>query len=209
MNYSFRYAKPNDVKAVIKLFYHAFKPKFLTMLPNEPQEGLLLYFNYFYKGLNKKKDKLIICLDNTETIVGFLLIEGFGIPFFSLNPSPSIVKSYVRKFGIKKFFRLFLGMLLIEGYPPSTNYLYINTIIVKKEYRGQKIGKKFLKIAEYIAITRNMIGICLYVDSRNEIAMNMYKKQNFIIDGGFGGKFLEKNIGVKYYYYQYKKFTKK
>lgn len=200
----FSYATPNDAKKIFSLFYTAFNSKFQAMLPESPEKGFILYYNYFFKGIQKKKDKFIVMKDANGKVLGFLLMEGLGVPFFSRNPSLTAVGQTIASIGFRKFFRLFMGMLLIEGYPPSTEYLYINTIIINEDYQGQGLGKKFIHLAELIALKRKFKGICLYVDIDNEQAIKFYDKLGFIEDSGFGGDFVRKIIGVRYYSYRYK-----
>lgn len=203
-SYKFSYAIPSDAKKIFSLFYTAFNSKFQAMLPGSPEKGFILYYNYFNKGLQKKKDKIIIMKDENGKILGFLALEGLGVPFFSRNPSLTAVGQTIANIGFRKFLRLFVGMLLIEGYPPSTEYLYINTIIINKNYQKQGLGRKFIHLAELIALKRKFKGICLYVDRDNEQAIKFYNKLEFIEDSGFGGDFVKKIIGVQYYSYRYK-----
>ena len=202
--YHFSYAEQGDAKNIFSLFYHAFNSKFQTMLPENPEKAFILYYEYFKKGLQKKKNRIILIRNNRKTIIGFLALEGLGVPFFSGNPSLATVAKTINIVGLRKFFRLFLGMLLIEGYPPSNEFLYINTIIIDEKYRRKGLGKKFISLAEQIAEKRHLKGICLYVDIGNLPAMRFYEKLNFKKESGFGGDFLRKSIGVKYYSYQYK-----
>ncbi len=203
-SYKFSYATPNNAKKIFSLFYTAFNSKFQSMLPEYPEKGFILYYNYFYKGLHKKKDKIIIIKDDNGKILGFLALEGLGVPFFSRNPSLTAIGKTIASVGFRKFLRLFVGMLLIEGYPPSSDYLYINTVIINKNNQGQGLGKKFIHLAELIARKRKFKGICLYVDIDNEQAIKFYDKLGFSEDSGFGGDFVKKIIGVQYYSYRYK-----
>ena len=195
---TFSYATPNDTKKIFSLFYTAFNSKFRAMLPKSPEKGFILYYNYFYQGLQKKKNKIIILTNEMDQILGFLFLEGLGVRFFSRNPSLRAVGQTISALGFKKFLRLFVGMLLIEGYPPSTDYLYINTLIINKSFQGKGLGKKFIRLAEKIAEKRNFKGLCLYVDIDNEQALKFYDKLGFQEDSGFGGNFVKNIIGVKY-----------
>jgi ribosomal protein S18 acetylase RimI-like enzyme len=200
----FSYATSEDANYIFRLFYQAFKNKFHTLLPENPEKGFYLYYVYFLKGLKKKKDKIILLKTINDRIIGFLALEGLGVPFISGNPSLTDIAKEIRLVGIKNFFRLFVGMLLIEGYPPSTNFLYINTIIIDSNYQGRGYGRKLIRLTEIIAKKRNFKGICLYVDSENKQALKFYEKLHFYEDSGFGGDFVENLIGVKYYSYQVK-----
>ena len=208
ISYSFSYANQQDAKIIFSLFYSAFKGKFQSMLPESPQKAFILYYNYFFKGIQRKKDKIILIKNKTNETLGFLALEGLGVPFFSGNPSLTIIGQTISQIGIKKFLRLFIGMLLIEGYPPSTEYLYINTIIINRKYRSKGLGRKLIRLAEIIAERRNFKGLCLYVDIDNKKAIKFYEKLNFKNDSGFGGDFVNKIIGVKYYLYEYKLLNK-
>ena len=201
---NFSYAEPSDAKKIFSLFYLAFNSKFQTMLPGNPENAFILYYEYFVKGLQKKKNKIILVKNNHKEVVGFLALEGLGVPFFSRNPSLTAVGKTINLVGFRKFFRLFLGMLLIEGYPPSNEFLYINTIIIAEKYQRHGFGSKLIHLAEKIAEKRHFKGICIYVDIENFPAMRFYEKLNFKEESGFGGDFLRKSIGVKYYSYQYK-----
>jgi len=202
--YQITFAKPQDAKKIFFLFYTSFISKFQAMLPENPENGIYLYYSYFYKGLQKKKDKIVLLKDQEGIVRGFLALEGLGAPFVSGNPGLTTVGRTITLLGFKKFLRLFIGMLLIEGYPPSTDLLYINTIIIDSKYQRIGLGRKLIRVAEKIAKKRNFKGICLFVDIDNHQALNFYKKLEFHPDSGFGGDFVKKIIGVKYYSYQYK-----
>lgn len=202
--YQISFAKPQDAKKIFSLFYTSFISKFQSMLPEYPEKGIYLYYSYFYKGLRKKKEKIILLKDSEGNVIGFLALEGLGAPFVSGNPGLTTVGRTISLLGFKKFLRLFAGMLLIEGYPPSTDYLYINTIIIDERYQGKGLGKKLIHVAEQIAEKRHFKGICLYVDIDNTQALHFYEKLHFQSDSGFGGDLVNKIIGVKYYSYQYK-----
>ena len=207
--YKLSYAKPEEAKYIFNLFYQAFINKFKTMLPETPENGFYLYYEYFHKGLKRKKDKIILLKNSDEKIIGFLALEGLGVPFISGNPSLTSIALSIKVIGLKKFLRLFVGMFLIEGYPPSTGLLYINTIIIDKKFQRQGLGEKLIRLAEKIAQIRNFEGICLYVDADNTQAINFYEKLHFKQDSGFGGNFVKNLIGVRYYSYQYKLLGKK
>lgn len=207
--YKISYAKPEEAKNIFLLFYHAFIKKFQTMLPDRPENGFYLYYEYFYAGLKKKSNKIILLKNSKGKIIGFLALEGLGVPFISGNPGIKAIVKSIKLLGLKKFLRIFVGMFLIEGYPPSTEYLYINTIIINKRYQRLGLGNKMIHVAEKIAEERHMKGICLYVDIDNTQAINFYKKLHFKEDSGFGGGFMRKLIGVRYYSYQYKFLNEK
>ena len=202
--YKLSYATPEEAKYVFNLFYHAFINKFKTMLPETPENGFYLYYEYFFNGLKRKKDKIILLKNSNSKVLGFLALEGLGVPFFSGNPGLLSIANSLKLIGVRKFIRLFIGMFLIEGYPPSTDLLYVNTVIIDKKFQRQGLGQKLIKIAEKIAEKRNFRGICLYVDADNLQAMKFYEKLHFKEDSGFGGDFVKKLIGVRYYSYQYK-----
>lgn len=204
-----QYAASQHTNDIVALVYDAFHEKFVHMLPGHPFDALPLYIGYYQYGLVKHHQKVIIVVDQDKQVIGVLVLEGLGVPFFSFNPPRSIITTTIKRLGLKAFLRLVVGMLLIEGYPPSNRYLYINTIIVAKPYRGQGIGKKLLKLAELIALKRKLLGVCLYVDSHNTRAIKLYEHLNFQKEGGFGGKFVEQIIGVKKFLYMQKSFHKK
>lgn len=55
----------------------------------------------------------------------------------------------------------------------------LDNIIVKEEYRGNKIGNKLMGYLISIAISERVVNITLEVRISNEIARNMYKKFGF------------------------------
>ena len=50
--YNYSYAKPEEAKHVFYLFYQAFIKKFQSMLPEKPENGFFLYYEYVYGNLN-------------------------------------------------------------------------------------------------------------------------------------------------------------
>lgn len=55
----------------------------------------------------------------------------------------------------------------------------LDNIIVKEEYRGNKIGNKLMSYLISIAISERVVNITLEVRLSNEVARNMYKKFGF------------------------------
>lgn len=55
----------------------------------------------------------------------------------------------------------------------------LDNIVVKEEYRGNKIGNKLMSYLISEAIRNNVVNITLEVRVSNEIARNMYKKFGF------------------------------
>ena len=58
-------------------------------------------------------------------------------------------------------------------------HLIARDIIVKEEFRGNKIGNKLMSYLVSKAIQERVINITLEVRISNEIARNMYKKFGF------------------------------
>ena len=57
------------------------------MLPESPELAYILYYNYFFNGIQKKRNKIILLKNEKNYLLGFLALEGLGVPFFSGNPS--------------------------------------------------------------------------------------------------------------------------
>ncbi|MFW9930249.1 MAG: GNAT family N-acetyltransferase [Candidatus Thorarchaeota archaeon] len=185
-----RYATPEDALLITKTVYYAFNNKFAHLVPDDPSAGFPLFYNYYLNGLRKIKEKIIISLGLENEIYAILVIDGLGIPIFSGNPPLSVIIQLYKDLGFKKLLRLIIGILLIEGYPPSSKYLYINTIIVKSKYRGKQIGSTLMKKAELIAKKRHLKGLCLYVARGNKRALNLYRRLGYNLTGGFGNRFV-------------------
>ncbi|MHA1990575.1 MAG: GNAT family N-acetyltransferase [Candidatus Hodarchaeales archaeon] len=200
-----RYANSQDAGIITKIVFQAFKSKFKHLIPENPKDAFLFFYSYYYHGLERIKDKIIISYNSKQEIQAILVLDGLGIPIFSLNPPLRILINTYKKLGLKSLFRLIFGILLIEGYPPSNNYLYINTIIVDSSYRGKGIAFNLMILTERIAKKKNMKGVSLYVDIDNSIALRLYKKLGYQISGGFGNKFVKNLIGVKKYLYLVKR----
>lgn len=55
----------------------------------------------------------------------------------------------------------------------------LDDILVKEEYRNQKIGNKMMAYLISVAINEKVVNITLEVRKSNEIARNLYKKYGF------------------------------
>lgn len=60
---------------------------------------------------------------------------------------------------------------------------HITNIAVDPEYRKKGVGKKLVNELIEIAKDKEMIGITLEVRTSNEVAINLYKKQGFLLEG--------------------------
>lgn len=80
----------------------------------------------------------------------------------------------------------------------NKGYGYINddtpelSIAVLKEYRGQGIGIKLLRVLIEKAETDGYSSISLSVDSRNTIALRLYERQGFVKVGILGNSWTMK-----------------
>ena len=196
-----RYASEKDAIIITSILFKNFKKKFFSILPNNPKGAFPIFEAYYFYGMRRIKDNIILTYNSRNEISGILVLEGLGIPIISLNPPLRILINSVKKLGIKSFIRVIFGLMLIEGYPPDKSFLYINTIAVVSKYRRKKIGYKLMKLAEIIAKKRRKKKISLYVDMNNFKAINLYKKLNYQEKGGFGFQIMENIIGVKKYLY--------
>lgn len=71
------------------------------------------------------------------------------------------------------------------GYPHTffnEKRIYINSLVVNKQFSGQGIGTKLLKKIEEYSVDNNYDSMDLNVVPSNEIAYNLYKKNNFEIE---------------------------
>ena len=66
---------------------------------------------------------------------------------------------------------------------PSRVVLYLYEIQVNEAYRRQGLGRKLMKMMEYIATTAGLDRILLTVFKQNEAAMNFYRKSlSYVVD---------------------------
>lgn len=70
----------------------------------------------------------------------------------------------------------YLGMQLLK------DVLLLSKLYILKEYRGNKIGKKALELAEQMAKGKLRHRIELYVYKNNEASINIYKKAGYVIE---------------------------
>lgn len=63
------------------------------------------------------------------------------------------------------------------------NEAHITNIAVAKENRGSGIGYKLIEYLIEFAKVNEMIGITLEVNTKNQIALNLYNKFDFVIEG--------------------------
>ena len=97
------------------------------------------------------------------------------------------LKSEDRKFiNIKSEDGEILGF---AGILKNVDFVEIMNIVVKKKYRKQGIGEKLLQELINISIKENYEKIELEVNSKNEPAVNLYKKFGF------------KEVGLRKKYY--------
>ena len=59
------------------------------------------------------------------------------------------------------------------------NVIFIDTMAIDEQYRGQGIGHKMFEFLKNMKIEKNMDGIELQVNARNIAAYEMYKKCGF------------------------------
>lgn len=89
----------------------------------------------------------------------------------------------------KKYMAIYLVALENEkvvGYGGMwhvVNEGHITNIAVHKDFRKKGIAKSIISELIKIAKEKEMIGITLEVRKSNEIALNLYKKQGFILEG--------------------------
>ena len=94
-----------------------------------------------------------------------------------------------------------LGYLAIF---PRGNELFLSKLYIKKEYRGQGLGRQALEFVEHVAKQNKLIKITLTVNKNNLNSINAYLKTGFIkteevgtdIGGGFfmDDYVMEKNL---------------
>ena len=89
----------------------------------------------------------------------------------------------------KKYMAIYLVALENEkvvGYGGMWHIInegHITNIAIHKDYRKKGIGSKIVSKLIEIAKEKEMIGITLEVRKSNEIAINLYKKQGFLLEG--------------------------
>lgn len=107
--------------------------------------------------------------------------------FWNTNMLKEELKSEDRKFiNIKSEDGEILGF---AGILKNVDFVEIMNIVVKKKYRKQGIGEKLLQELINISIKENYEKIELEVNSKNEPAVNLYKKFGF------------KEVGLRKKYY--------
>lgn len=89
----------------------------------------------------------------------------------------------------KKYMAIYLVALENEkvvGYGGMWHIInegHITNIAIHKDYRKKGIGTKIVSRLIEVAKEKEMIGITLEVRKSNEKALNLYKKQGFILEG--------------------------
>ena len=99
------------------------------------------------------------------------------------------------------------GMIgLYQEGTKSKHVINIFSVYVKKEYRGQGIGKKLMEaVLTQIKINQNIIKIKLAVNPAQEAAVKLYQSFGFKITGTFKkelcveGKYYDELLMEKYY----------
>ena len=77
-----------------------------------------------------------------------------------------------------------VGYILVLGNPYKKKLHAVELVLgVLEEYRGHGIGKKLIAAAESWAKGHNIHRIELTVNPRNSIALELYKKLGFEIEG--------------------------
>ncbi len=170
-------ARPNDAEEISSLLFEAFRDKFLAMMHNNEHKIVPLLKIYYTQILNNPTHNIIV-LKLEGKLVGVLIISGKGIPIINEIPR-SVIKQAIHNLGLRTSIRLGLGFLILESTPRVKDRLYINTIAVKKEYRGRGIGKLLINLCDKIATQRKITGVCLYVADNNKSAIQFYRKLGF------------------------------
>ena len=85
-----------------------------------------------------------------------------------------------------------IGYISIVANPEGEKYAYFDDFCVKKEYRDLGIGTALLQHSEDLTKIINISEIRLHIETTNNSALNLYKKNGYEILETEGSRFLMK-----------------
>lgn len=185
---------PTDLSRVSNIIAESFKEKFqklsnfsVQQLPNVLQETGLIYSTFF--------PGYLVAEQNNE-ICGVMVLK-----WKNQNRPPNKYRFHVGKtYGYWKIIKLFLGLWLLT-HKPNQGECYIEHIAVKPAFRGQKIGSKLILFGKNFAKENMFQHLSLFVSSKNNDAIRLYKKLGFNIIK-IEKSFLTKTLfGIKQWYH--------
>jgi ribosomal protein S18 acetylase RimI-like enzyme len=178
-------AKEEDAKDISTLMFTAFNEKFVALLDQKASAFANFYYKFLKINLKKLKHHNCIIIKNESTILGMFLVNGEKIQnIFSYVPYHAVI-DFIIEVGLVRFIRFMISMFIIGLHPIPNKLMYINTVAVNKNFRGQGLGRDLMRATKKIGKTRGFEGEMLYVACDNRNAIKLYLKENYKITNKF------------------------
>lgn len=191
----------SEIEELASVLFRAFHKDFSYLYGEDYEFGRKLFKN-FYKKIIKEKDLrnfLVATVDDKIVAAAHLDFENpkliSFVPHF-LKMNLHFFRSYT-KFGIKRAFKIMLGMywFLFEDF--NTNSGYIKLLGVLPEYQNLKIGTKVLQVIEKLTRHRHLGSMTLDVTFEDLPARHLYKKMGFAETRRFQNAFMKYLNGIE------------
>jgi ribosomal protein S18 acetylase RimI-like enzyme len=165
-----------------------FEPRFSETVGRLIYETDRQLFDLFFKNPENILEKLLrmgVCWDPERIILAFSEEEVLGVLAYDLEGSESGVIDLFRNLGPVDALRVMM-MDLIDSMSTQRvedGDLYIASLAVAPEARGQGVGFRLLQEAQMIAEDRGLDRLTLDVSPANTPALNLYSKFGFRFTG--------------------------
>ncbi|MGB9837387.1 GNAT family N-acetyltransferase [Methanothermobacter sp.] len=165
-----------------------FEPRFLETAGRLIYETDRQLFDLFFKNPEVALEKLLrngVCWDPERIIVASSEGEILGVLAYEIDNSKSGVLDLIRKLGPGDSLRVIMMDLIdsLSTQRVEDGDLYIASLAVAPEARGQGVGFRLLQEAQMIAEDRGLDRLTLDVSPTNTPALNLYSRFGFRLKG--------------------------
>ncbi len=193
--------KLSEIEEAISVLYSAFIKDFSYIFGEDYEYGRKLFVSFFKKTIKEKDLPNFLIAKQDNKIVGAVYLD-YDNPklvqflFFFIRMNLHFLRSY-HKFGLRKAFKITLGMywFLFEDF--NTNTCYIELLGVHPEYQNRKIGTKILQQVEKLTRQLGLPSMTLDVSLEDAPARHLYKKMGFIETRKMQISFLTYLVGIE------------
>lgn len=165
-----------------------FEPRFSETVGRLIYETDRQLFDLFFKNPEGTLEKLLrngVCWDPERIILAASEGEVLGVLAYDLEGSESEFIDLFRKLGPMDALRVMMMDLIdsLSTQKVEDGDLYIASLAVAPEARGQGVGFRLLQEAQMIAEERGLDRLTLDVSPTNTPALNLYSKFGFRFTG--------------------------
>lgn len=196
-----RYPLLSEIEELASVLFRAFYKDFSYLYREDYEFGRKL-FQKFYKKVTNEKDlrNFLVATVNTQIVAAVHLDfeNPKPISFFAyfLKMNLHFIRSFTR-LGVRRAFRIMLGMNWFFFEDFNTNSCYIKLLGVLPEYQNCKIGTQMLQLIERITYYKHLVSMTLDVTIEDLPARHLYNKMGFIQTRCFQNSFMKYLNGIE------------